>query len=94
MKRFFSLVSALCIGVIGCAAAGAEFLGDAIIAAGRHVRACALAVFTGPSIGPAQIWDALNRPVVELVRAVAFVAAFIKRDRPIVAAGWRLCPSI
>jgi hypothetical protein len=33
-------------------------------------------------------------PAVLLVRAKAFVQRIVKRERPVVTASWRMCPSI
>lgn len=34
-----------------------------------------------------------TRPTVERVKAHAFVARLLKRERPRVTTGWRMCPS-
>lgn len=34
-----------------------------------------------------------SRPVVLLVKARAFVARLAKRERPVLTASWRMCPS-
>lgn len=34
-----------------------------------------------------------HRPTVERIAAKAFLARLVKRDRPRIEAGWRMCPS-
>lgn len=38
--------------------------------------------------------DTVSRPTIARVQAKAFVQRIMKRERPTVTPGWRMCPSI
>lgn len=38
--------------------------------------------------------ETLQRPAVAFVQAKAFVQRIVKRERPVMTASWRMCPSV
>lgn len=84
--RLGSLFVALALAVVPVF----ESIRDAI---GSFVQACTRFVLRGVEIIARRDTVPL-RPVVNLVQAKAFVQRIMKRERPVMTVGWRMCPSV
>ncbi|MFZ2306831.1 MAG: hypothetical protein WAW73_20350 [Rhodoferax sp.] len=92
MKRssLVSIALLACAALASVAVATYDRAASVAVAAYASVKAFVLdgvALLAGTSDGP-------KSPVVFLVQAKAFVLRLAKRERPVVTASWRLCPSI
>lgn len=92
MKRSFlaSIALLACAALASVAVATYDRAVSVVASAFAGVKAFVLdgiALLAGTSDGP-------KSPVVFLVQAKAFVLRLAKRERPVVTASWRMCPSI
>lgn len=84
------------IALLACAAAMtvAVYTYDRAVSAVSTAWACAKSfLFDGIKL-VAGMPEAPKEPAVLLVKAKAFVQRIVKRERPMVTPGWRMCPSI
>lgn len=95
MKRsLFAIATVLLLALTFCAEAAAATFHKSADYARVCLASCtdfALKVFTGPAPMLEPI-DAL--PQSRMLQARAFLGRLVKRDRPVVSATWRMCPSI
>ncbi|MEO8391212.1 hypothetical protein [Polaromonas sp.] len=88
-SRFASfLLSAalLCVAAVAFVAAPVF---DLVIATGRAFKNLVLDAF---KLAGSQ-GEGLGRPAVMIIRAKAFILRLVKRERPVISASWRHCPS-
>lgn len=83
--RWYASLAA--IAVIGIASAAVMAVRDAVVA----LRDWAYSGLENLHQTPAG--EVSSQPTVQRVRAHAFVARLLKRERPHVTSGWRMCPS-
>ena len=84
--RLGSLVAAIAMAAV----AFVDFTRDAVMSCVQAMKSLALCFVDG--IAPAA--DKLHRPRVAFVQAKAFMQRIIKRERPVMTASWRMCPSV
>lgn len=89
-RTFRSVVALAAAAAMACAAFAVEPIHKAVIASYSWARAqvADVIVTLARADEPPR-----SKPRVLLVKAVAFVASFIKRERPVVTPQWRLIPS-
>lgn len=92
MKSFRTFLAVLAIAAAGAIAAAVHFLEPVVTMAKRAGTAARDFVMRGFEL--ALQTTAVRQPAVLLVQAKAFVLRLIKRERPVVTASWRMCPSI
>lgn len=88
MKKTRFLAS---IALLACAAfaVASHSVVEVFRTAYRHVRDFVFDVVATVA-GPV---ESMAAPAVQLVQAKAFVLRLAKRERPVVTASWRMCPS-
>jgi hypothetical protein len=84
LHRFASLIVAACI-------AAASFVIDCALSVYRFGRDLGIATLTGP-VQMRQAAEVIQR--VGFVIAATFTGRIVKRERPVLTADWRMCPSI
>lgn len=91
MKRFASLLfvaAVACVSVLSYAIAAAERITRPVY---ERFKAAAIKVFSGPV---KMDRTAELAPRALIVAARTFTARILKRERPVLSASWRMCPSI
>ena len=91
MKPFRTFLAVLTLATAAAIAAAANFLEPAVDIARRAFGAVRDVVLHGFEL--AAQTATVRQPAVLLVQAKAFVLRLIKRERPVVTASWRMCPS-
>jgi len=88
MKRSF-----LAIALLACASLASacyDAVASPIAAVYRAVKGFVLGAFDAIAVESVES----RKPMVQQVRAKAFVQRIEKRERPVVTSSWRMCPSI
>jgi hypothetical protein len=68
---------------------------EAVVSVWRYASATVASFAAGfLNCASPKVGQVVDRPQVERVAAKAFVARLMKRERPRLEAGWRMCPSI
>jgi hypothetical protein len=91
MKSFRTLFAVIALAAASAIALATDILAPAVTAVRR-----AAGVFRDFILGALELAHqpaAVRQPAVLLVQAKAFVLRLIKRERPVVTASWRMCPS-
>ena len=89
-SRFASLI----VACLACAAAVAVDTGRCLVNAVRYGWDYVVAhAFRAPDVSTKSQPVPEAQPRVALVKARAFMANLVKRDRPTVTPYWRMCPS-
>ncbi|MDB5966476.1 MAG: hypothetical protein JWQ72_2976 [Polaromonas sp.] len=94
MKKSLFLVAA--VMAVAALSYCASAVGSAVVSAyGLALRAAdqLIGAFVGFT-AKFRTDDATRRTAVTFVQVRAFVARIVKRERPVVSASWRMCPSI
>lgn len=91
MKRFRTFLAVLAIAAAGAIAAAVHIMEPVVTAARRAFGAVRDVVLYGFELAAQK--TAVRQPAVLLLQAKAFVLRLIKRERPVVTASWRMCPS-
>ena len=93
MKYAFKFLSALCL-----AAAALSCVAKAFVVAAKSVAVASLIWLKTTTLDAFKLAatqdDGKAVSVVSFMQAKAFVLRIIKRDRPVVSADWRMCPSV
>lgn len=89
-RSSFRFLAVCALSVAAAAVTSASLVVHATVAALHVARDWVIKVVTGPvdmqSVEP-------KRADPQLVRAAPFLARILKRERPRMEAGWRMCPS-
>lgn len=91
MKPFRTFLAVLAFAAGAAIAFAADYLAPVVTIA-RRAGTAALDFVLG-AIELAHQTAAVRHGTVFMVRARAFVLRLIKRERPVVTASWRMCPS-
>jgi len=91
MKRFHTFLAVLAIAAAGAIAAAVHIMEPVVTMAKRAGAAARDFVLHGFEL--AAQTATVRQPAVLLLQAKAFVLRLIKRERPVVTASWRMCPS-
>jgi membrane-bound lytic murein transglycosylase B len=89
MKRTFSRLLLVCAVLASAALAVAAPVVHAAVSAYRFAKDW---LVTGFKLFAST--ETVSRPTIARVQAKAFVQRIMKRERPTVTPGWRMCPSI
>jgi hypothetical protein len=87
MKRSLYALALACVAL---AASAVSHVVDAAVSAYRFTKDC---LATGFKLLAGEAAD-LNPVSIRITQAKAFVQRIMKRERPTVTPGWRMCPSI
>jgi hypothetical protein len=95
MKRsLFTLAIACAISVAATVGCVMVDVGAAMVGFARAAYAATVELAKATFVGPQPMNQAADvLPAQHLVAARAFVQRLVKRDRPLLSAGWRMCPS-
>lgn len=89
MKMFRTICLSFALAALACVAAVFSPVVDVFVA----VKAVCTKMITHGLELAANQDSSQRKPMVYFVKAKAFVARLAKRNRPVVTASWRLCPS-
>lgn len=90
-SRFGFLIAAVCIAA-GALASVAAATRDCVVTAATRAWDFTLALFRDAPRAQTKI-PSQEKPRVALVAARSFVLRLMRRERPALTPGWRLCPS-
>lgn len=91
MKSFRTFLAVLAVATAAAIAFAVHILEPVVTIARRAATAARDVVQHGFEL--ALQTTAVRQPAVLLLQAKAFVLRLIKRERPVVTASWRMCPS-
>lgn len=91
MKSFRTFLAVLAVATAAAIAFAVHILEPVVTIARRAVTAARDVVLRGFEL--ALQTTAVRQAAVLLLQAKAFVLRLIKRERPVVTASWRMCPS-